>query len=178
MLPVGVWEPRPLWWNFDAFMLQSSHHGPPRRLSTTSTFILKQRNRMGMETCEKDGPSVLTYFQHSDRDSDWQNLLFSQITSRWNLHIKAIPETHCSAKADLTVRPGLEFGGCQLTETLCSFLFSFRDSQNGNQLWGASHPEGLPAEVHERVRPHILRGFLQGTVSPLHLLPPTSFPAF
>lgn len=42
----------------------------------------------------------------------------------------------------------------------------FRDSQNRNPLWGASHPEGLLAEIHERIRTHLLRGFLQGAVRP------------
>lgn len=47
---------------------------------------------------------------------------------------------------------------------LLSFLCFPRDSQNRDQLRGASHPESLPAEVHERLRAHFLRGVLQGTV--------------
>lgn len=49
--------------------------------------------------------------------------------------------------------------------TISLYLF-FRNSQNRNQLWGASHPEGLLAQVYERIRAHLLRGFLQGKVRP------------
>lgn len=103
--------------------------------------------------CNVKSASVLTYFHHSDhvrlnsvsscglstplRHGCWTHSLFIAVLQASDL-----------------VKPSLYFH---------TILF-FRDSQNRNQLWGAAHHESLHAQVHERIRSHLLRGILQRTV--------------